>query len=161
MSEPIPVGMGEIRVSTNPNTLAVYGVGSCVIVALYDSKTKTGGIAHVMLPDSSGIDKEKIKPGKFADTAIPELFKQLSEKEIFKSNVEAKIVGGSIMFPPTEDFSTNIGEKNTIAVREALERIGIPISAEDIGGNRGRSIEFDLDSGIIRLSVLGENNKEI
>ncbi|HAE41217.1 MAG TPA: chemotaxis protein CheD [Candidatus Riflebacteria bacterium] len=162
MSVVIPVGMGELKVARSPETLAVYGIGSCVIVSLYDTKSKVGGIAHVMLPDSSGIDKERINPNKFADTAIPALYDAIKNEDgVFKANLHAKIVGGSEMFPPTEDYENNIGRDNAIAVKKALKKMGFPLVAEDVGGKRGRSIEFDLDSGLIRLSILGEEPRDL
>jgi chemotaxis protein CheD len=162
MSVVIPVGMGELKVARSPDTLAVYGIGSCVIVSLYDTKSRVGGIAHVMLPDSSGIDKERLNPNKFADTAIPALYDAIkSEDGVFKANLHAKIVGGSEMFPPTEDYENNIGRDNTAAVKKALKKMGFPIVAEDTGGKRGRSIEFDLESGLIKLSILGEEAREL
>ena len=60
MGNTIAVGMGEVKVAKFPDSLAAYGVGSCVIVFMYDPKTKCGGGAHIMLPDSSGLDKNKI-----------------------------------------------------------------------------------------------------
>ncbi len=161
MSAVIPVGMGEMKVARSPEQLVVYGIGSCVIVSLYDPKSKVGGLAHVMLPDSTGLDRNIINPVKFADTAIQVLYDAMANSGAFKSTLVAKIVGGSEMFPPTEDFENNIGRDNTEAVKKALKKIGLPLIAEDTGGRRGRSIEFDLESGKIKLSILGEEVREI
>ncbi len=161
MSAVIPVGMGEMKIARSPEQLVVYGIGSCVIVSLYDPKSKAGGLAHIMLPDSSGLDLKSINLVKFADTAIPVLYDALTGSGAFKSTVVAKIVGGSEMFPPTEDFENNIGRDNTEAVKKALKKIGLPLIAEDTGGRRGRSIEFDLENGTIKLSILGEEVREI
>ncbi len=162
MSVVIPVGMAELKVARSPETLAVYGIGSCVIVSLYDTKSKVGGVAHVMLPDSSGIDKERLNPNKFADTAVPALYDAIKDEDgVFKGNLHAKIVGGAEMFPPTEDFTNTIGRDNTAAVKVALRRMGFPLIAEDTGGKRGRSIEFNLESGLIMLSILGEEPREL
>lgn len=161
MSEIIPVGMGELKVAKSPDVLAVYGVGSCVIISLYDPKTKIGGIVHVMLPDSSGIDKKLLKPNKFADTSVPVLYDRLDAEGVYKSNLVAKLIGGSEMFPPTEDYKSNIGKQNIVAAKNALKKLALPLIAEDTGGNRGRSVEFELETGIMKLSILGEEMKEI
>lgn len=161
MSDFIPVGMGELKIARHPSCLVVYGIGSCVILALYDEKNKIGGFSHVMLPDSSGIDKEKLNPAKFADTAVPLLYERMAETGAYTSKITAKIVGGAEMFPPTEDFSSNIGKDNVDAVKHALKRLQIPVIAEDTGGNRGRSVEFDLESGRLRLSILGQETREL
>ena len=161
MSNTIAVGMGEIKVAKFPDSLAAYGVGSCVIVFMYDPKTKCGGGAHVMLPDSSGLDKDKINRGKFSDTAISLLFDTMVEEKIYQGGVWAKIIGGSEMFPPTEDFSTNIGKDNAEAARKALKELGIPLIAEDIGGTRGRTMEFSLEDGVAKISIIGQEMREL
>jgi len=161
MCQKIAVGMGEMKIAEHPNSLAAYGVGSCVIIFMYDSKTKRGGGVHAVLPDSHGLDYEKINPNKFCDTAIPLLFDTLSKKKIYKSSVWAKIIGGAEMFPPTEDFSSSVGKYNAEAAKEALKKLGIPLIAEDIGGSRGRTVELDLDTGIAIISVIGEEVKEL
>lgn len=161
MPEVYPVGMAELRIAQPPDILAAYGVGSCVIVVMYDPKTKIGGMAHVMLPDSTGIQQEKLNPRKFADTAVPLLFQTLSHAGVFKSNVWAKLIGGAEMFPPTEDFSDKIGQKNFEATLEAVKKIGVPVVATEIGGTTGRSLELNLDSGKIAITVLGDNRREI
>lgn len=157
----IPVGMGELKIARSPEQLVVYGIGSCVIVSLYDPKSKTGGLAHVMLPESNPLDGNIANPVKFADMAIPLLYDTLAASGAFKSMLVAKIVGGAEMFPPTEDYTNNIGRDNTEAVKKALKKLSLPLIAEDTGGRRGRSIEFNLESGIIKLSILGEEQREI
>ena len=161
MPEIYPVGMAELRIAKAPDLLAAYGVGSCVIVVMYDPKSKIGGAVHVILPDSSGISRERLNPRKFADTAVPLLYQTLDHAGIYKSGLWAKIVGGAEMFPPTEDFSSNIGQKNTEASIDALKKLRIPIIANETGGNTGRSIEVDLDTGRLVLSIMGEVVKEI
>ncbi|NLI77332.1 MAG: chemotaxis protein CheD [Candidatus Riflebacteria bacterium] len=161
MPEIYPVGMADIRIAKAPDVLAVYGVGSCVIVAMYDPKSTIGGLAHVILPDSTGIASERLNPKKFADTAVPLLYQTLSHAGVFKGSLWAKVVGGAEMFPPTEDFSLNIGKKNTEAVIDALKKLGVPVMAADTGGTAGRSMEMRLDSGRISLTVLGESARDL
>lgn len=161
MTTIIPVGMGEMKTAAKTGCLAVYGVGSCVIVSLYDSVQKIGGIVHIMLPDSTGLDPKVINPVKFADLAIPKLLKELKSIGADPAELRAKMIGGAEMFPPTEDFENNIGRDNSEAARKVLKSLKVPLIAEDTGGRRGRSLEFDISTGIMRLSILGEEVKEI
>jgi len=161
MPEIYPVGMAELRIAQPPDMLAAYGIGSCIIVVMYDPRSKIGGLSHVMLPDSSGIAKEKVNPKKFADTAIPLLFQTLTHAGVYKSTIWAKLIGGAEMFPPTEDFSDNIGKKNSEAAIEAITKLGIPIVAKEIGGTSGRSLELNLESGVVSVTILGDSRKEI
>ncbi|MDY7081049.1 MAG: chemotaxis protein CheD, partial [Halobacteria archaeon] len=54
------------------------------------------------------------------------------------------------------DFSNSegsVGERNVEAVREKLEDEGIPIVAEDVGGDYGRSVEFDVMTGELMIKT--------
>ena len=55
MSEVIKVGMADLKVCKSPDSITTLGLGSCVGIALRDPVTKIGGLAHIMLPDSTQI----------------------------------------------------------------------------------------------------------
>lgn len=152
------VGMGEIAVGKAPDILTTV-LGSCVAVIVYSPQTKAGGIAHVMLPYPTRGSKEV---GKFASTAVPALVKKV--KAILSSNdrLFAKLVGGAVMLSFGEDsFFNDIGEKNARVSREILEKYHIPVVAEDIGGSKGRRVEFDLNTGDVIISVFGVGKRVI
>jgi len=44
--------MGEGVVTREPHIISSSGLGSCVVVTIYDTKHKIGGLAHIMLPES-------------------------------------------------------------------------------------------------------------
>jgi chemotaxis protein CheD len=48
----IEVHMGDIAVAEGPDNLVTSGIGSCLIVTLYDAKRQIGALAHAMLPSS-------------------------------------------------------------------------------------------------------------
>jgi chemotaxis protein CheD len=45
----------------------------------------------------------------------------------------------------------NIGERNVMAARTALGEGGIKIIGEDVGGDFGRTVRFDLKKGEVRV----------
>ena len=90
-------------------------------------------------------------PGKFADTAVAELRKQLLAKGAHPSKMTAKIAGGSTMFG--KRTARDVGEKNHRAVLEHLRKHGIPVVAEHIGGDKGRMIRFSLKDGSVEVSI--------
>ena len=90
--------MAEYKAAKSPATLITLGLGSCVGVVLYDSLTKVGGLAHVMLPDSNLSSKKEYNPGKFADTAIDALIQDMLGLGVDRSNIISKIAGGAQMF---------------------------------------------------------------
>ncbi len=160
MQTKIEVTMGGGAVTTAPDIILSSGLGSCVVLTLYDSKRKLGGLAHIMLPDSISLNGYH-PPYKYADMAITRLIKELRSMRASPRNMVAKLVGGAKMFLSSDDFGPCIGEQNIISVKHILERKRIPVIAENTGGNYGRSVEFYLDSGKVMIRAIGREDKEI
>jgi chemotaxis protein CheD len=152
----IVVPMAGIAVG-NQNVNLRTLLGSCVGIALYDSKLKIGGLAHIVMPDSAG----KTNPlGKYADTAIPETIRQLkSVAGNSRMTLSAKIAGGANMFSGIANSSQGfgaIGDRNCEAVEMILDRLRIPILARHLGGDAGRKMVLFVHSGQVEIIVLGE-----
>ena len=78
MGEVIKVGMADLNICKAPDTITTLGLGSCIGIALLDPVTKIGGLAHIMLPDSTKM-KNNSNIAKFADTGIVELVRRMTE----------------------------------------------------------------------------------
>lgn len=151
------VTIGEIKVTGCPGKLTILGLGSCVGVSLYDPIVKVGGLAHVMLPDSTQFAKVTV-PTKFADLAIPTLIEEVTKAGGKKYRFVSKLVGGAQMFTVRDSsVISDIGCRNITSVKDILFRLGIPIKAEKLGGNRGRTMIFDTDDGSVLIRTIGEN----
>lgn len=136
--------MGELAVSkTDGDELVAIGLGSCIGLALIDRQAGVAGLAHVVLPESSSPNGP---PGKFADTAVPELIARLERLGAVKRRLQAVMIGGARMF--AIGASLDIGSRNAAAVKQHLSRYGIPIHAEEIGGNRGRTARVVLGTDV-------------
>ncbi|SHM11313.1 chemotaxis protein CheD [Caldanaerovirga acetigignens] len=158
--EIIRVGMGEYKTAKAPAMLVSFGLGSCVGVALYDGVRKIGGLAHIMLPDSSLAGKKDFNPGKFADTAIEHLVAELKNGGASTKNLVAKIAGGAQMFQlKSENSVMMIGKRNVEAVRRKLNQLNIDLIAEDVEGNYGRTIEFCCETGKLTVKTIGHGIK--
>ncbi|SFB25367.1 chemotaxis protein CheD [Acetitomaculum ruminis DSM 5522] len=154
MAEVIKVGMADLKVSTSPNIVTTLGLGSCVGIALYDPVIKLGGLAHVMLPDSTKI-KNNSNKAKFADTGIQELVKLMIAKGASKSRLQAKIAGGAKMFEVSNDLG-RIGERNVEATKIMLKKLGIRLIAQDTGLNYGRTVELNCENGEFYIKSVGK-----
>jgi len=163
MSEMIKVGMADLKACKLPDALTTLGLGSCVGVCLYDPVTKVSGMAHVMLPDSKQITREKSNPMKFADTGIDMLIKNMISLGADKKRLKAKIAGGAQMFAfnATSSSIGRIGDRNVEAVKAKLKELAIPIVAEDTGANYGRTIEFYSEDARLRIRAVGKEPKTI
>lgn len=164
MSEVVNVGVAELKVTNNSCTLASFGLGSCVAVAMFDPLKKIAGLAHVMLPDSRGKEVPDGAYGKFADTAVPRLVEELVKLGARKNGLRCKIVGGAQMFeiPGVTRKESNlavgppahIGARNIEAVKQEIEKLRIPLIGEDTGGNYGRTVRFNSVSGEMEVSSI-------
>ncbi len=142
-AQTIHVGIGELAVS-NTRQLKTHGLGSCLAVGLYDPTTHWAGLVHVMLPEAPSQTPEV--PGKYADTGIDKLYKQLLAAGAHATSITAKIAGGSDMFQ-SETFETHVGERNIVAVRQRLAGHEIPVVTADVGGTSGRTVMLDPTTG--------------
>ena len=140
--------VGEMAVLEGPGTLCASGIGSCVIVILYDPTRRVGALAHALLPTSPRPRDEKTCPAdaKYVDTAIDAVLERMKASGVKKKNLEAKIVGGANMFAA---FQSNVGGDNVAAARAKLKAEGIELVGEVVGGHIGRSVEFCVASGVV------------
>lgn len=161
MNEMIKVGMADLKVCPYPNAVTTLGLGSCVGVALYDPVTKIGGLAHVMLPDSTQI-RNNSNRAKFADTGIADLVDGMVKAGASKSRLVAKIAGGAQMFAFNgQSDMVRIGARNVEASKKKLKELGIRLLAEDTGLNYGRTVEFYTETGKFLIKSVGKPLKEI
>lgn len=157
MSEIIKVGMADLKTCIVPDGVTTLGLGSCVGVAIRDTGGKVGGLAHVMLPDSTAIKNSHLNVAKFADTGIVELVKQMEALGANKRRMVAKIAGGATMFNYTgKNDAMQVGSRNVEAVKKKLGELGIPIIAEDTGLNYGRTVIFYPETGEFHIKAVGK-----
>ncbi|MDR3294349.1 MAG: chemotaxis protein CheD [Clostridiales Family XIII bacterium] len=160
MSDLIKVGISDYAKSRAPEIIVTYALGSCVGICLYDNAKKMGGLSHIMLPESSLAAKTETNRMKFADTAIVDLARDLAK--VGAGRLTAKIAGGAQMFAtPAMGAMGDIGGRNVKAVKAALAALRIPIIAEDTGKNYGRTVFFDLATGIMKVQSIGKNILEL
>ncbi len=155
------VSLGERRVGKSDGMFAVLGLGSCIVIVLYDPASSVGGMSHVLLPDPSYHDNSA-RCWRYATTAIPSLVDEVVSVGASQTRLTARLVGGASMFgellPRGEP---NIGERNIEAARSTLEKVGVPIVGEDVGGDYGRSVYFKLSDGRVRVKAHGREHVEV
>lgn len=149
------VGIADYKVTRQPHRLVTLGLGSCVGISLYDPVVRVGGLVHIMLPDSKQFSNVT-KPAKFADLGIPLLVEELRRQGGQLRRLEAKLAGGAQMFSGQDrNFNFAIGERNVAMSRKVLQELGVRIVAEDVGGNRGRTMILDTATGQVTVRTLG------
>lgn len=153
----IVLGVGDFGAANSPgDVVKTYALGSCVAVVILDPKTRTVGMVHVALPESS-INPAKVKerPGYFADTGIPALLKAMESRGCQRNGrgMVVKLAGGAKIMDPNDTF--NIGKRNVLAAKKILWAHGMGAVAEDVGGNYSRTVSVSVNTGEILLSSPG------
>lgn len=156
----IRVKIADMQVARGEAVLMTVGLGSCVGVALYDEGRKVGGLAHILLGNSEDFPYRngQVDVAKFADTATPALLESMISQGARKWAVRAKIAGGGHLFGRSSK-EKGVGERNVEAVRAALKKAGIPLTAEDVGGAVGRTVKLCVDSGDFLVSTTDRQSR--
>ncbi|GAF76174.1 unnamed protein product [marine sediment metagenome] len=155
MTKEIMVGVGSYYVAKNPAKLICHGLGSCIAIALHSPRMHTGALAHAMLPRYSE-GRDKTNPGKYVDTSIYLMVDELLERGAKKHSIKAKLVGGAQMFSFINPGVLDVGRRNIETANKILKEEGIKIMAKNVGGSKGRTISFDIKTGLIEVKIIGK-----
>lgn len=156
----VRVKVADYAVRRGSDIIATIGLGSCVAIALYDQETRTGGLAHILLPSTS-MSRETSNPAKFPETIVPIMLAEMRKLGVTSTaRICAKIAGGASMFGQlVNGTGINVGERNIVATREALAAAKIRLVAEDTGLDYGRSVYFHLSDGRVEVRSLKKGDR--
>lgn len=146
----VEVNIGNVVVTKNGDLLIASGIGSCLIITLYDPKYRIGALAHAMLPSSLSVVNPEPQDTKYVNVAIEEMLKRMEPQSAKREDLEAKLVGGANMF---SSFASDIGKQNILSAKDKLKKEGITIVGECVGGSQGRSVEFSPTTGIVTVKI--------
>lgn len=150
-SKIIDISMSDMKVARKDGLLRSSGIGSCIVITLFDPLKKAGALAHPMLAKNIGNTTEHLL--RFVDDAIDAMISVLEKIGAKKSQLEAKVIGGANMFKVFDKNPESIGFQNAEAAKKKLEKEGIRIVANDTGGNVGRSVIFDVKTGLVEVKT--------
>jgi chemotaxis protein CheD len=156
--EPSPtrlvVGIGELAVSDRAEQpLVAIGVGSCVILCVWDASRQVAAMAHVVQPLST--QGRPRADARYADQAVPLLLRRLAEYGSRSSQLVIKLVGGASVLIGARPDGETLGTQNVRAVDQALARYRLQAVARDVGGRHGRTVTFDPGTGAVLIRTLG------
>ncbi|MFX1294836.1 MAG: chemotaxis protein CheD [Promethearchaeota archaeon] len=156
----IPIGhYALIKSNNNPHSyvkkLAIFGLGSCIALLLYDRKKMISAMSHILLAEvkKTKIANPKQYPHKYATLSVKDLFNEMLNHGALKKNIKAVIVGGAEIFKrgPLE-----LGKENILAVKHQLKLFDIQIEKEIVGGTKGRVFIYDFTDNSISIKITGE-----
>ncbi|MFC1783569.1 chemotaxis protein CheD [Planctomycetota bacterium] len=152
----VVVNISDLKVSADPKTtLVTYALGSCIAVTLYDPRKQVGGLLHFLLPergpDHTSHEKSLMT---FADTGLELLLEKVLQLGAVKGRLQVKVIGGANLFD--KNNSMDVGHDNYQALLKALEKHGLFVCAEDVGGDYGRTAMLEIDSGTVNIRSQGK-----
>ncbi len=162
MSAPeIVVRVADMAVASGEDVLVTVGLGSCVAIMLYDTDTKIGGLAHILLP-SKALARQADNPAKFPQSAVPALLERMVAAGANPRRVTARLAGGASMFSQLAPPGTiQMGERNLVATRQALNAQNIPLTGESVGGDFGRTVRLHCRDGRIEVSSVAHGIRHL
>ena len=155
----VVVEVADLKVSDRPGEILVtYALGSCIAVCVHDPVHRVAGMIHYMLPLSKhSPDKAESKPAMFADTGIPLLFNEMFAAGSQKDDLVVKLVGGGNIHDTNGTFQ--IGKRNHTLAKKLLWKNGILIAAEEVGGQKSRTVRLFVDDGRVVISSAGQEEE--
>lgn len=148
---------GEIHVAHEPTMIRTL-LGSCVSVCLYSPAAKAGAMSHSVLPYPRY--RPPARDVRYVECALEEMLDEMRMLGIPTSGLEAKLFGGAEMFHKTDEqvrFARLIGDGNTVAARTFLEREGVRVVSECIGGSNGMKLVFNTSTGVVFVRKLNRS----
>ncbi|MFH1479441.1 MAG: chemotaxis protein CheD [Candidatus Omnitrophota bacterium] len=143
MKATISVVSGEVWAVKQDIILKSDGIGSCVVVAAYDSKNKIGSLSHIMLPGRS-IKSEMRYDSKYAYDAIEDMLFKMKRLGAVKGSIEACLVGGGNVLNIKSDTLCDEIINSVVGI---LDEKGIKVIMKAVGGVLRRSVSLDVGAG--------------
>lgn len=151
----IMVNIAQIQIATPPDQLCALGLGSCVGVVLYDPAKQIGGMLHVLLP--AEVDASPSGQGnrtKFANPGLLDLRESVIKAGARRNYLQAKLAGGAAVLATSIGKTGAVGERNAEECLRMLEKMNIPVTGKDLGGNIGRSLYFDPGKQVLHVKKI-------
>ena len=145
MEKIIDVSTGMVEAAKAGIILRSLAIGSCVVIAAYDSSKKVGAMAHIMLPGRApkGAEGERIR---YAADAIDEMINRITKIGANKYDLEVCLVGAGNVLKKQDD---TICKDNIESITHLLLQKDMPVKAAALGGTERRSVFLDIENGRI------------
>ncbi len=141
----VKVGVGDLAVTADGATITTSGLGSCVAVAIADERAGVRGLLHAMLPSADAVRTPAPRPGKYVDSGIETLLRDLDAAGASRPSMRAWLVGGAEML----DLTEAIGPRNVTSAERVLEAANVPIVARDVGDAVGRTVRVRANGAVV------------
>ena len=78
-----------------------------------------------------------------------------------RGRIACYLVGGAQILANTTTEIAQVGNRNIEASRAGLAEVGLRVRAEDVGGERGRTVRLYVGSGLVEVSHAGAESRTL
>lgn len=135
------VATGEVWATSQKIILRADGIGSCVVLAVYDIRENIGAVAHIMLPGKSPDERSGYNT-KYAQDAIKDMLFKMRRLGCAGKCLEACMVGGGNVLKDKKD---TLCGSILYSVGNILRDEGFKVVATAVGGTIRRSAFLDIE----------------
>lgn len=156
MENIVNVSTGQVKVGRKGEILKSTAIGSCVVIAAYDSGKKIGVMAHVMLPERApkSVHGESTR---YAADAIDQMIRIITAQGANLCDLGICLVGAGNVLKKQDD---TVCKNNIDSITQLLKEKNIPVRAAVLGGTERKSISMDIESGSIYYTE-GDKEEEL
>ena len=99
---------------------------------------------------SAGLTRRLLATSQFV--SAKDYLRALRARHLLQRDLEAVFERADALLTPG---TVQMGERNVVASRQALRAAGIPIAAEAVGGQLGRTVRYTVGSGRVDIRSVG------
>ncbi len=136
--------------------LIAKSLGSTLAICLRDTSSGIIGICVPVVPKVSTPDP--LLTAFDCANGLREFFKEVMEKGAKRQNIKIWLVGVGIFFEGPREL--NIGAQLYTYVKNTIERNGIKIVKEHVGGSYNRTVRFSFTDGPV-ITIPGEDEEVV
>ncbi|MCW1383028.1 chemotaxis protein CheD [Novosphingobium sp. KCTC 2891] len=148
--ERVTVMQGQALASSDPTIEFSTVLGSCVATCLYDPDARVGGMNHFLLSEPPAGHGGATLDEHYGVYLMELLVNTMLGKGARKSRLKAHLYGGANV----NRNMMRIGTANAEFARAFLQREGIELAREDLGGTSARRVDFRPASGQVRCRTV-------
>lgn len=131
----VHVVQGAHAVSDEAGVCLTTVLGSCVAACVWDPAAGVGGMNHFLLPEApDGVSADR----RYGVHAMELLINALLARGARRRDLRAKVFGGARMSAGMID----VGGRNADFIRRFLSDEEITLTAESLGGDQARRVQF-------------------
>jgi chemotaxis protein CheD len=152
--ERITVMQGQALVSSSSTVEFSTVLGSCVATCLFDPDVRIGGMNHFLLSEPpAGLGGSAAVDEHYGVYLMELLVNQMLGQGARKARLKAHLYGGANI----NRNMVKIGTANAEFARIFLQREGIELLREDLGGSAARRVDLRPASGQVRCRTVEDH----